>query len=170
MSQHQQKPSAKWRRITPMSTIKRAAMLALAVMIVASPARAENVVLEEFRNLMPAGQTAPPQWEKIAAFFEELDALSVDEYREFPTLKPENRLMLDRMAFLLNDPAARSQICFEAQQKLYQLGPLAYRMQVLFELGEMTAARDEDGNPKITGEAVVGYHSTKARFECVRPF
>lgn len=106
----------------------------------------------------------------MSDFLDELDRLTVDDYRSFPFQNEESAWGLDRYAFLMKDESAKLQICTEAQQKLYQMGPQGFRMQVLFGMLQSLSHVDEDGSPKITAEAVVAFHLAELQFECVRPF
>jgi hypothetical protein len=134
-----------------------------------APAWAGNIVVEEILRMESTNGQFPPQLAGTENFLEELNVLSLDDYKLFPLSTPDEMGTTARaVQFLATDIAHRA-ICTEAKKLLFQMGPEGFRRQVMYGMMQ-PFAKDSDGDMKITGEAVIAFHIAKLQFECVRPF
>jgi hypothetical protein len=142
----------------------------IAIMASFVPAAADNIVVEEMVKISWDGQSLPPQFKGMENLLEELNVLSIDDYRLFPFQNKENSKTWDRFVLFMKGEGGRNRICAEAQRLLFQMGAQSFRRHVLFDMLQSVSTVDEKGTPKITAEAVVAFQTTKFQFECVRPF
>lgn len=155
------------------------AAVAMATITLGTPAKAGSVVFDEFMQMVPpeifnsapgGAQKAQEEKEKLKIYFETLESIPVADWKLYPMKDPEHEILLDRMAFQLNDEYEREKVCIEAEYAVRQQGPLAFKRlaitQVLLNLQGTKAPSPEEG-PPVIAEMILANHFAALQLRCI---